>query len=230
MKTMDKLSIARRIDHTLLKPEATENNIATLCTEAVTHGFRSVCVNSIYVPLCAGLLAGTKVLVASVVGFPFGAALGQALAFEAKGAVAYGATEIDMVIPIGMFLSGNYTTTANNISAVVRTIDDQARVKVILGTDYLATPNLIVRACHIAKDAGAAMVKTCTGYGPGGATVADVKLMAETVHPWGMLVKASGKVRTLEDVLAMVEAGADVIGTSSGVQIVTGAAPTPATY
>lgn len=212
--------IARIIDHTLLKPDATRAQIEQLCAEARRYRFKSVCVNPVWVTTCAELLAATpEVLVCTVIGFPLGASLSEVKAFEAERAIAGGAREVDMVMNIGALKSGDRALVERDIRAVVEVAHaGGARCKVILETGLL-TPDEITDACVIARAAGADFVKTSTGFGPGGATVADILLMRRAVGP-EMGVKASGGVRTFEDVQALVAAGATRIGASAGVRIV----------
>jgi deoxyribose-phosphate aldolase len=189
-----------------------------LCREAVEHGFASVCVNPFWVPLVAAELAASPVKVCTVVGFPLGASATEIKAAEAACALRYGAQEIDMVINIGALCSGDFATVGSDISAVVEVCHrGGALVKTILETALL-TDEQKVMACKLAVKAGTDFVKTSTGFGPGGATVADVRLMREAVGP-SIGVKASGGIRTLEDLEAMVAAGATRIGTSSGVKL-----------
>jgi deoxyribose-phosphate aldolase len=212
--------LAKLIDHTLLKPEATRDEVVKLCEEARQHRFASVCVNTTWVPLCKALLAGTDVMVCAVVGFPLGAMAPQAKAYEAREAMRQGAREIDMVINIGALKSRDYETVFEDICRVVKAAAP-ARVKVILETSALDTEQKII-GCTLSKLAGAAFVKTSTGFGKGGATVEDVALMRRVVGP-ELGVKASGGVRTAEDVIKMAQAGANRIGASASVAIVTGA-------
>lgn len=220
--TFDLTRLPRYIDHTLLKADATAAQIDRLCAEAVTYGFFSVCVNSRWVPHCARVLSGSGVSVCAVVGFPLGSAAGEVKAFEAAWAADAGASEIDMVLPVGPLLDGDESAVLSDIRAVVKAVEGRAIVKVILETGYLNEEQKR-SACRLAEAAGARFVKTSTGFGPGGATVADVRLMRAAVSPQ-VQVKASGGVRDLNAALAMIEAGATRIGTSSGVAIVTGAA------
>jgi len=211
--------LARMIDHTLVKPNATRGDILRLCEEAKRYGFGCVCVNSFYVPLTVKLLENTEVKVCSTVGFPFGAVLPEIKALEAKGAVEVGAQELDMVINLGALKSGDYGAAKRDIKAVVEAAHsngNKVTVKVIIEAGYLTDEEKVV-ACKIAKEAGADFVKTSTGFA-GGATVEDVKIMRKTVGR-KMGVKAAGGIRTLQDALAMIEAGANRIGTSSGVSI-----------
>lgn len=212
--------IARMIDHTLLKPDATRALIERLCAEAAGYRFKSVCVNPVWVALCADLLADAPdTLVCTVIGFPLGATPPEVKAFEAQRAIADGAEEVDMVMNIGALKSGDRDLVERDIRAVVEVAHARdARCKVILETGLL-TPDEIVTASRIAQAAGADFVKTSTGFGPGGATVTDIELMRQTVGP-KMGVKASGGVRTYEDVQALVAAGATRIGASAGVRIV----------
>jgi deoxyribose-phosphate aldolase len=212
-------SIARRIDHTLLKPEATREQIEKLCSEALTHAFATVCVNPTWVPLCAHLLKGSETSVCTVVGFPLGATLPEVKAYEACRAATEGAAEVDMVINVGALRSGDYPLVERDIRGVVEASRGcGALVKVILETALLSDDEK-VKACVLSRVAGAAFVKTSTGFGPGGATVADVALMRRVVGS-RMGVKAAGGVRDLGAAQAMIEAGADRIGASVGVKIV----------
>jgi deoxyribose-phosphate aldolase len=214
--------IAKYIDHTLLKQEASENQIAKLCEEAAKNKFASVCVNATNVAQCAKLLKGSGVKVCSVVGFPLGATLPSVKAFEAEQAIANGASEIDMVLNDGAMKSGNFALVKEDVAAVVKAAHShKAIVKVIIET-CLLTDDEKIKACQICKEAGADFVKTSTGFNTAGATLADVALMRKTVGP-DMGVKAAGGVRTREDVLAMIAAGATRIGTSGGVKIMEGA-------
>jgi deoxyribose-phosphate aldolase len=214
--------LAKLIDHTLLKPEATRDEIVKLCDEARTHRFASVCVNTTWVPLCKAMLAGTDVMVCAVVGFPLGAMTPSAKAYEAREAMRQGAKEIDMVINIGALKSRDYETVFEDICRVVKSAAPAA-VKVILETSALDAEQKII-SCTLAKLAGAAFVKTSTGFGKGGATVEDVELMRRIVGP-DIGVKASGGVRTADDAIKMAQAGANRIGASASVAIVTGASP-----
>jgi len=209
--------LAKLIDHTLLKPEATRDEVVKLCEEAKQHRFASVCVNTTWVPLCKALLSGTDVMVCAVVGFPLGAMAPTAKAYEAREAVRQGAREIDMVINIGALKSKDYETVFEDICRVVKS-SHPAGVKVILETSALDTEQKIV-GCTLSKLAGAAFVKTSTGFHPaGGATVADVRLMRAVVGPQ-VGVKASGGIRTLADALAMLAGGANRLGTSASASI-----------
>jgi deoxyribose-phosphate aldolase len=211
--------LARTIDHTLLKPEATRAQIEALCQEAAAHGFATVCVNPFWVRLCATLLRGSESRVCTVVGFPLGATLPEVKAFEAGRVVADGACEVDMVINVGALKSGDHRTVERDVAAVVEASrPGGALVKVIIEAALL-TDDEKVKACVISKVAGADFVKTSTGFGPGGATAADVALMRRVVGP-EMGVKAAGGVRDLKSAQAMLDAGADRIGASVGVKIV----------
>jgi deoxyribose-phosphate aldolase len=210
-------TMASYIAHTLLKPEATEEQILKLCAEARKYNFYSVCINSSYVSVAAKALQGSAVKVCAVVGFPLGAATTATKAFEAREAIENGASEIDMVIHVGALKSGNESYVAADITAVVEAAGGNI-VKVIIETGLLSDEEKIL-ACHLADQAGAHFVKTSTGFGPGGATIADIALMRETVGPL-LGVKASGGVRTPEAARQMIEAGANRIGTSSGIAII----------
>jgi len=211
--------LAKLIDHTLLKAEATREEVVKLCEEARKYKFASVCVNTTWVPLCKAMLAGSGVMVCTVVGFPLGAMSPTAKAYEAREAVRQGAKEIDMVINIGALKSKDYETVFEDICRVVKS-SAPAGVKVILETSALNTEEKII-GCTLSKLAGAAFVKTSTGFGKGGATVEDIQLMRSIVG--GELgVKASGGVRTVEDAIKMAQAGANRIGASASVAIVTG--------
>ena len=217
---ISKHQLAEMIDYTLIKPTATKVDIVKLCKEAEKHGFGCVCVNSAYVSLAKQLLRGTDVKVVSTAGFPFGSSLPEVKAFEARKAVENGASEIDMVINIGALKSGDYETVKRDIEMVVdvkRSHGNELVIKVIIETGYL-TKEEKVMACKLVKEAGADFVKTSTGF-VGGATVEDVRLMRETVGR-DMGVKAAGGIRTLKQALAMIEAGANRIGTSTAVAII----------
>ncbi len=211
--------LASYIDHTLLKANATQEEIGKLCEEAKKYKFASVCVNPAYVPLCAHLLRGGIVKICTVVGFPLGATTPTVKAIEARDAIANGADEVDMVLNVGAVKSGNYQLVLDDIKAV-RDATRGKILKVILETAYL-TRDEKIKACQLSKDAGADFVKTSTGFGPSGATVEDIKLMRETVGPV-MGVKASGGIRSTQDAAKMVEAGATRVGASASVAIVTG--------
>jgi len=217
------MNIARMIDHTLLRPDATRADILTVCREAREFQFASVCTNSFWSPLVANELAGSQVKTCAVVGFPLGAASTEAKVAEAQSALHAGAREIDMVLNIGALKGGEDSTVESDIRAVVQVCHRaEALVKVILETALL-TDDEKKRACLIAKAAEADFVKTSTGFGPSGATVQDVALMRKTVGP-EMGVKASGGIRTREDADKMIRAGATRIGASASVKIVQSAA------
>ena len=211
--------VARRIDHTLLKGDATRADHVKLCEEARKYRFASVCINTTWVPLCKGLLQGAGVMTICVVGFPLGAATSRAKAAETREAIANGADEIDMVINLGLLKSGDHTAVHDDIRQVVEAAAGRP-VKVILETHLLSREQKIA-ACAISKAAGAAFVKTSTGFSGGGATVDDIRLMRQVVGP-EMGVKASGGVRNTADAHAMIGAGANRIGASASVAIVTG--------
>ncbi|MBR6413794.1 MAG: deoxyribose-phosphate aldolase [Oscillospiraceae bacterium] len=212
--------MAACIDHTNLKPQAGRKEILALCEEAMTLKTASVCVNPSYVKLAAQTLAGSGVTTCCVVGFPLGATTPNVKAFEAAEAVANGAREVDMVLNIGAVKSSDWALVERDIAAVVNAVDGQAKVKVILET-CLLTEEEKVLSCQAAKRVGADFVKTSTGFSTGGATVEDVRLMRRTVGP-NMGVKASGGVRTYEDAVAMLEAGATRLGASAGRAIIEG--------
>jgi deoxyribose-phosphate aldolase len=206
----------RLIDHTVLRPEATPDDIRNVCDEAKRYDFFSVCVNTHYVPLVAREVSGTKIKVCSISGFPLGAVDTAVKAFEAERAVAAGADEIDMVLNIGALKAGDIGSVRDDIAGVVDA-SGGALVKVIIEAALL-TDDEKVTACGIAMDAGALFVKTSTGFGPPGANARDVAIMRKAVGP-GFGVKASAGIRTMEFALELVEAGANRIGTSAGVQI-----------
>jgi deoxyribose-phosphate aldolase len=214
-------NIAGYIDHTLLKPEATTGDIRHLCDEARLYNFASVCVNSSFVEMCRELLEGIGVKVCTVIGFPLGATSTHVKKYEAERAITDGAREIDMVMHIGKLKSKEYRYVETDITAVVQaTHRMNVILKVILETTLL-TEEEKIKACELCKNAGADFVKTSTGFIKGGATVNDIRLMRKIVGP-DMGVKASGGIRTRRDAEAMILAGATRIGTSSGVQIVSG--------
>ncbi|MFH0767617.1 MAG: deoxyribose-phosphate aldolase [Bacillota bacterium] len=226
--TSNNYDIASIIDHTLLKPEATETDIKKVCAEAIEYSFKSVCINTHYVALVSRLLAGTKVLTCCVVGFPLGASSTRAKIDETYDALKNGADEIDMVINIGALKSGDWNTVKRDIEGVTYACKNRALVKVILETSLLNDEEKI-KACTIAKMAGADFVKTSTGFNTGGATIEDIKLMRKVVGP-NMGVKASGGIRDTQTARAMMAAGANRIGTSSGINIVKGTKPSTGTY
>lgn len=210
------MKLNKYIDHTLLKADATQDKIETLCKEAKEYDFASVCVNTYWVSFCAKQLEGSDVKVCTVVGFPLGAMSSNAKAFETKDAIEHGASEIDMVLNIGEMKAGHYDVVRDDVKAVVEAAKGHC-VKVILET-CLLTKEEIVKACELCIEAGATFVKTSTGFSTRGATVEDVKLMKETVKD-KCLVKAAGGVRCRADLDNMIEAGADRIGTSAGVAL-----------
>jgi deoxyribose-phosphate aldolase len=214
-------SIASTIDHTLLKPDARAADIERLCAEAIEYNFHSVCVNSSRVAFAARLLAGSKIKIAAVTGFPLGAMSTEAKVHETHLAVRDGADEIDTVIAIGHLQDGETAYVLSDLKAVVSAAEEQP-VKVILETSLLTHEEKIL-GCKLAVEAGAAFVKTSTGFAGGGATIEDVRLFRETVGSV-CKVKASGGIRDAATALAMLEAGADRLGTSAGVAILTGLA------
>ena len=215
------MNLARAIDHTLLRPDARRGDIFRLCDEAREFGFFSVCVNSSWVAIAAESLVGSGVNVASVAGFPLGAMDSRAKCFEVRCAVEAGAGEIDVVMAVGRLKGGEHDFVKADLAAVVAAAGT-VPVKVILETGLLTSEEKVV-ACMAAVEAGAAFVKTSTGFGPGGATIEDVRLMAQAVA--GKCgVKASGGIRDTAAALAMIEAGATRLGTSNGIAIVRGLA------
>ena len=212
-------NFAAMIDHTLLKAEATSDQIAKICEEAKQYGFASVCVNPTWVKFAAEKLQGAESVVCTVIGFPLGADTPAVKAFETKDAIANGAGEIDMVINIGALKEGNFDLVREDIKAVVEAANGTL-VKVIIEA-CLLTDEEKVKACELSVEAGADFVKTSTGFSTGGATAADIALMRKTVGP-DLGVKASGGVRSLEDMQLMIENGATRIGASSGVAIMNG--------
>ena len=209
--------LARRIDHTILRADASAEDVRHVCSEAKEYGFASVCVNPSYVELAAEELKGTDVAVCTVVGFPLGASTAMTKALETAGAVASGADEVDMVINIGAVKSGDWALVERDINAVMGAASEKTRVKVIIETCLLDDDEK-VQVCRIAKKAGANFVKTSTGFSSGGATVHDVKLMREAVGR-GVGVKAAGGIHSALEAFELLEAGADRLGTSSGVEI-----------
>ncbi|MGG4468979.1 deoxyribose-phosphate aldolase [Paenibacillus alvei] len=212
--------IAKMIDHTLLKADATKEQVKTLCEEAKQYSFASVCVNPTWVQYASELLKGTEVKVCTVIGFPLGATTSATKAFETTNAIENGATEVDMVINIGALKDKNYDLVKEDIKAVVDAAKGKALTKVIIETSLL-TDEEKEKACVLAVEAGTDFVKTSTGFSTGGATVEDIALMRKTVGP-DIGVKASGGVRSSEDTEKMIAAGATRIGASSGVAIVNG--------
>ncbi len=226
METTKILDLAPYIDHTLLKPEATQEQVKKLCEEALKYSFKGVCVNSRFVSLAHSILRRSPVLVISVIGFPLGACLSESKRHEALLATSKGAQELDMVINVGAIKEKLWNYVEEDIRAVTEGVE--IPVKVILETGLL-TNDEIFQACKISELAGARYVKTCTGFAAGGATVEHIKLMRTSVSP-RVEVKASGGIKTFEQAKALVEAGATRLGTSSGVQLVTGQAVSPQSY
>ena len=210
------IELNKLIDHTLLKPEATPDDIERICEEAKAYGFYSVCVNTHYVPLVASRVGGTGIKVCSISGFPLGAVDTRVKAFEAERAVSAGADEVDMVLNVGALKAGDEDFVREDIGGVVRA-SGNALVKVIIEAALLEEEEKI-RACRLAVEAGARFVKTSTGFGPPGANTRDVEIMRRAVGP-DIGVKASAGIRTAAFALELVEAGANRIGTSAGVQI-----------
>jgi deoxyribose-phosphate aldolase len=214
------MNTAKLIDHTLLKAEATKEQLVKLCEEAREYGFASVCVNPVWVKTAAEELKGSDVKVCTVIGFPLGASTAAVKAAETADAIQNGAEEVDMVLAIGLLKSGADEAVETDIRAVVEAAESKAIVKVIIETSLL-TEEEKVRACELSLRAGADFVKTSTGFSTGGATVEDVTLMRRVVGDKAG-VKASGGIRDLNDLRAMAEAGANRIGASSGVKIMNG--------
>lgn len=208
------------IDHTVLKPDTTQEGVQKIINEAIKYKFMSVCVNPTWVEFAAEQLKNSEVKVCTVIGFPLGANTSSVKAYETSDAIANGADEVDMVINIGALKSGNDKTVRNDIKSVVDAAKNKALVKVIIET-CLLTNEEKVRACKLALEAGADFVKTSTGFSIGGATVEDIRLMREAVGE-KLGVKASGGIYSQADANAMIKAGATRIGTSAGVAIVTG--------
>lgn len=221
---MEMMELARMIDHTQLRADATKAEITQIIVEAKKYEFASVCVNPTWVSYAAEQLANSNVKVCTVIGFPLGATTSATKAFETTNAITNGATEIDMVINIGALKDGNNDVVENEIKAVVEAAAGKAIVKVIIEI-CLLTEEEKVRACELSAKAGADFVKTSTGFSTGGATADDIALMRKTVGP-DMGVKASGGVRSLEDMQKMIAAGATRIGASSGVKIMDGGVST----
>ncbi|WP_159722388.1 deoxyribose-phosphate aldolase [Enterococcus sp. CSURQ0835] len=214
------MELNRMIDHTILKADATQKDVEQIIEEAKKYHFYSVCINPTWVSLAAEKLNGEPVAVCTVIGFPLGANTTTIKALEAKNAIESGADEVDMVINIGELKGGNFEYVQQDIAAVVAEAKDKALVKVIIETSLLNREEKI-KACELAKAAGADFVKTSTGFSTGGATIDDIKLMRETVGP-EMGVKASGGIHNAKEALAMIEAGATRLGASSGVAIMNG--------
>jgi deoxyribose-phosphate aldolase len=219
---MNRKTLARYIDHTLLKPDATPAQIQILCEEALQHNFASVCINALYVPLAAELLRKSDVAVCTVIGFPLGATSTAVKVCETEIAIAQGASEIDMVIPIGLLKAQESDRVYGDVAAVAAACHAHgAQLKVILEMALLSEGEKIT-ACKICKQANADYVKTSTGFAKGGATLDDVRLMRKTIGP-DMGIKAAGGIRNYETALAMINAGATRIGASSSLAIIAGA-------
>lgn len=216
---LSKAELARMIDHTLLKAETTTKDILRICQEAKHFGFASVVVNPTYITKAAVSLKNSEVKVCTVVGFPLGASTTDVKVFETQDALQNGADELDMVINVGSLKSGDFDLVLRDIKGVVDAADEKV-VKVIIETCFL-TKEEKIKACQLAKDADAHFVKTSTGFGPGGATIEDVQLMRKVVGP-NMGVKAAGGIRTYEDAIQMIRAGANRLGVSAGVTIIEG--------
>ena len=217
---MNNKDLAKMIDHTILKADATEKEVEKLCKEALEYNFASVCINPSMIEKAASILKGSDVKVCTVIGFPLGATTTEVKAFETDDAIKKGATEVDMVINVGKLKDGDLNYVKKDIEAVVNAAKGRALTKVIIET-CLLTDEEKVTACKISKEAGADFVKTSTGFSTGGATKEDIKLMRETVGP-DLGVKASGGVRTREDAEAMIENGATRIGASASIAICEG--------
>lgn len=211
-------NVAAMIDHTILKADTTKEMVEKICKEARENNFASVCVNTCYAKMVTELLAGTDIKTCCVVGFPLGAMMTEAKAFETKAAIEVGANEIDMVINVGALKDKDYDFVRADIKAVVDAAKGKALVKVILET-CLLTEEEKIKACELSVEAGADFVKTSTGFSTGGATAEDIALMRKVVGP-EIGVKASGGIRTLQDLLTMKEAGASRVGASASVAIV----------
>jgi deoxyribose-phosphate aldolase len=218
---MSQAELAGYIDHTLLKPEAVESQFEQLCSEAVRYKFKSVCVNSSWVPFVAKKLRGTGIIICSVIGFPLGGMDTRSKAFEARSAIENGATELDMVINVGALKSGNLKLVEEDIRAIKRACRSTTLLKVILETGLLTDAEKIL-ACELSKKAGADFVKTSTGFSGSGATVQDIALMRRIVGP-SMGVKASGGIKTFDQAIALINAGANRLGCGSSVAVITGA-------
>lgn len=215
-----KKNIANMIDHTVLKAFSSREDVIKVCNEAKEHGFFSVCINPTHIELAKKELEGSNVKVCTVIGFPLGANTSEVKAFETKDAIAKGAHEVDMVINIGALKDKNYDLVYNDIKAVVDAANKEALVKVIIETCYLTDEEKKI-ACELSVKAGADYVKTSTGFGTGGSTPQDIKLMRDVVGP-NVGVKASGGVRTTEDAVKVIDAGASRIGASASISIATG--------
>lgn len=219
---MNRQELARTIDHTLLKPEAKPEDVARICEEASAYHFAAVCVNPLFVSHAAERLAGSDVAVCSVVGFPLGATMTAAKVHETELVIAAGATEIDMVIAVGLLKAGEVAEVQADVAAVAAVCHDHGAILKVIFETALLTDEEKVTACHLCKAAGADFVKTSTGFSSGGATVADVALMRREVGA-DVGVKAAGGIHTYVEALAMIEAGATRIGASRGIVIVDGA-------
>ena len=211
-------NIASMIDHTILKPEATKEEVEKLCSEAIENKFKAVCVNPFYVGLCKELLKDSNVKIATVIGFPLGANTTEVKVFETKNAIKDGADEIDMVINIAALKNKDYKIVGNDIEEVVKAANSKAKIKVIIETALL-TKEEKIKACELSMQAKADFVKTSTGFSSGGARVEDIELMKSVVGD-SMEIKASGGIRDIETAKAMIEKGATRLGTSSGVKLV----------
>lgn len=219
-KQMSQTELASYIDHTLLKPEAIESQFDQLCSEALKYKFKSVCVNSSWVPYVAKKLRGSGIEICSVIGFPLGGMDTRSKAFEARSAISSGATELDMVINVGALKSGNLKLVEEDIRAIKRACRSTTILKVILETGLLTDAEKIL-ACEIAKKADADFVKTSTGFAGSGATVHDIALMRRIVGPQ-MGVKASGGIKTFHQAVALIQAGANRLGCGASVAVITG--------
>lgn len=211
-------TLSKMIDHTLLKAEASNDEIEILCNEAIKYDFKAVCVNPYYVSKCKEILSKSDIKIATVIGFPLGNNKKEIKAFEAKLAVKDGADEVDMVINIAALKNKDYKTVKEDILAVVESVKRETLVKVIIETCYL-TKEEKIKACEIAKEAGADFVKTSTGFGTDGAKVEDIQLMKKIIGP-NMAIKASGGIRDYKKAKEMIDAGATRIGASAGIKIV----------
>lgn len=213
-------NIANMIDHTVLKAFSSKEDVIKVCKEAKEHGFFSVCINPTHIEIAKQELEGSNVKVCTVIGFPLGANTSEVKAFETKDSIAKGAHEVDMVINIGALKDKNYDLVYKDIKAVVDAANKEALVKVIIETCYLTDEEKKI-ACELSVKAGADYVKTSTGFGTGGSTPEDIKLMRDVVGP-NVGVKASGGVRTTEDAIKVIDAGASRIGASASISIATG--------
>ncbi|MEG0370662.1 MAG: deoxyribose-phosphate aldolase [Clostridium sp.] len=215
---MKKEELGKYIDHTLLKADVSEKEIEVLCKEAIKYGFKSVCINPCFVSKAKEILEGTRVEICTVIGFPLGSTTSNVKAYETSDAIRGGATEIDMVINISKLKDKDYDYVLNDIKSVVSHAKGKAIVKVIIETALL-TDEQKKKAVEIAKEAGADFVKTSTGFSSGGATIDDVRLMVKASQG-RMMVKASGGIKGYDDAVAMIDAGADRIGTSNSLKII----------